>query len=128
MSYRDCLGCEKAGTKPKRGKGIRLVFDPQITMPGPPTIEGHRLSAEFMARRVRVCGITEEMDDYQLTREELLVVCWWAGEFGSRRLRKCWGGWAQIAHQHLWHGCINIPDPPMETVSASASTGKETGE
>lgn len=27
MSYRDCAACKEAGTEPKEGKGIRVVFD-----------------------------------------------------------------------------------------------------
>ncbi len=121
MTYRDCLACEKDGTKPKRGKGIRLVFDPMMTMPGPPTIEGHRLGAELVADLVRDLGFKDTMAGWHLTREELLVACWWAGDYGPRRYRKAWGKWAQAARQHLWYGCINITDPPAVTA------GKGTG-
>lgn len=117
MSYRDCLACERMNTKPKRGKGTLVVFDPRMTMPGPPTIEGHRLGAEFMAARVWKFGVASEMDDYMLRREELLVTCWWAGQFGPRKWRKRWGDWATIAGWHLWYGCIQVEDPPMEDAS-----------
>ena len=114
MSYRDCLACEDANTKPKRGKGVEIVFDPRITLPGPPTIGGYRNSAELAADRVRAFGIKSVMRDYQLTREGVLTACWWAGEYGPRRFRKAWGDWARIAAHHLWYGCINITDPPTE--------------
>ncbi len=114
MSYRDCLGCEKAGTKPKRGKGITVVFDPRMMMPGPPTIEGHRLGAESMAAWVWKFGIASGMSDYELSREELLVACWWAGRFGPRKWRKRWEQWAMVLGQHLWYGCIQTADPPTE--------------
>lgn len=112
MSYKDCLACKEAGTKPKRGVGKRLVIDPRITMSGPPTIEGHRLGAEFMARRVYALGLQEQMEDYALTREELLVACWWAGTYGPRTMKKALGEWAARAGHHLWYGCIQIPESP----------------
>ena len=113
MSYRDCLACNEAGTKPKRGVGIRVVHDPAVRS-GAPTIENHGLEAEFMARRVLKFGVASEMEDYELTREEVLVACWWAGAYGSRRLRKALGEWARIAGWHLWYRCISIPDPPRK--------------
>ena len=114
MSWKDCFPCHKVGTRPKRGKGTNIVFNPQIQMPGTPTIEGHRLAADFMAARVWKFGIDSEMDDYQLRREELLVACWWAGAFGPRKFKKRWGEWAEVAGMHLWYGCVQISDPPTE--------------
>ena len=116
MGYRDCFRCKEAGTKPKRAKGIRLVCDPRMTMPGPPTIENHRLGAEFMAEYVYALGIDYAAWAYELTREELIVACWWVGEYGDRRtiLVKALSEWADIAAGHLWYGCLNIPDPPCK--------------
>ena len=113
MSYRDCLACKETGTKPKKGRGLRLVFDPGMVMPGPPTLEGHRLGAEFMAGRVYVLGLKTQQDDYELSREHLLVACWWAGTYGPRSFKKVWKEWAELAGDHLWYGCIQIPDPPI---------------
>ena len=114
MSYRNCLACKEAGTKPKRGGSARLVFNPAITLPGPPTLEGDRLGAAFMATRVMHNGLAAEQHDYELTREQLLVVCWWAGLYApQRRLRKHFGEWAELAARHLWYQCIQIPDPPV---------------
>jgi len=117
MGYRDCFACEKVGGKPKRGKGTTIVFDPQIQMPGTPTLSGHRLTAELMAARVWIDGMAFAKDDYQLRREELLVACWWAGSFGPRKWKKRWGEWALNAGSHLWHNCIAISDPPTEDIS-----------
>ena len=114
MSYRDCLACKEAGTKPKRGQGITIVYDPGIQIPGTPTVQGHRISAEQVAGGAYRQGITEEMGDYDLTREEVLAACWWAGLFGPRRLRKVFEAWAVQAGHHLWYQCIQIPDPPRK--------------
>ena len=111
MSYRDCLACKETGTKPKRGAGIRVVHHPAVRF-GRPTIENHGLEAALLTRRVLKFGVASEMADYQLTREEVLVACWWSGTYGSRRLREALGEWAGTAGTHLWYRCISIPDPP----------------
>ena len=131
MGYRDCLACKEAGTKPKRGLNVRLVFDPRITMPGSPTLEGHGLGAEFMAKRVYALGLRDQIDDYELTREQLLVCCWWAGTYGPRSLKKAFGTWAKTAGWHLWHGCINVEDPPLresEKPGIPAALGASRGQ
>lgn len=52
-------------------------------------------------------------DEYSLTRHEVLVACWWIGEFGPWRWRRRWRQWAKAAHAQLWHGRYEtIPDPP----------------
>ena len=114
MSYLDCLACKQAGTDPVKGDHLCVVYDPAIQMPGSPTIQGQRLSANFMAARAYSLGIASQMEDYKLPREALLVACGGAGLYGPRRLRKVFGEWAQVAGRHLWYGCINIPDPPTK--------------
>ena len=111
MSYWECLACKQVGTEPERGVGIRVVNDPAVRS-GAPTIENHGLEAEFVTRRVLRFGVASEMEGYQLTREEVLVACWWSGTYGSRRLREALGEWAGTAGTHLWYRCISIPDPP----------------
>lgn len=110
-----CTACEMQGSKPKKAVGVRIVYDPAIQMPGSPTIEGHRLAAEMMARRVWLFGMKSELDNYKLEREELLVACWWMGIFGPRRkwVTGEWKSWATLAGSHLWSGCVAIPDPPQ---------------
>ena len=117
MPWVDCSACQRAGQSPIQGKGVRIVFDPGIQMPGPPTIEGHRLGAEFIADIVFAHGFKDAQDDYELTREELLLACWWAGLWGPRKWKTRWGEWAKAVNAHLWYGCINIPDPPTKDVT-----------
>ncbi len=110
----ECLKCKEDGLTPIEGEGVQLVFNPRMTMPGPPTIEGHRLGAEFLATYVYHQGIDGAIRDYELKREELLVACWWVGRGGPRRkITTIFREWASVAGAHLWHGCINIPDPPL---------------
>ena len=40
MSYRDCLACKEAGTKPKHGKGVVLTIDPRYQRHGLVHIKG----------------------------------------------------------------------------------------
>ena len=117
MSYLDCEACKEAGTQPKESKGHRLVIDPRIRLGGRPTIEGHRLCTEFMARRVYALGIEEGLWNYDVDREHLLLCCWWAGSRynpGRTKLKRAWSEWSSMAGTHLWYGCIQIPDPPRK--------------
>lgn len=108
-----CLPCKSAGRRPIYGSGeVEIVFNPRMVMPGPPTISNHRLGAEFMAERFYALGMESEREDYMLTREEVLVACWWAGTYGPHKFRKVWGEWAKIAGHHLWYSCIRIDYPP----------------
>lgn len=113
MSYKDCAACFDARTKPTEMEPARIVFDPRIQMPGTPTIEGHRLGAEWVAGYIWAWGWDETQRAYpQLTDDMMFAVCWWAGRFGPRPFRKRWGEWAKVADGHLWYGCGSIPRPP----------------
>ena len=126
MSYQDCLACKQAGTKPRRGKRTRLIcdppvqrqtrliFDPTVQRNGTPTIEGHSLGAGFVADLVVARGGLDVMEDYEMTREQVLVACWWAGRFGTRRAKGRFGEWAKAAGGHLWHSCFQTGEPPRE--------------
>ena len=115
MSYQDCLSCKDAQATPAPAKGVCIVYDPAIQMPGTPTIQDRRIAAVSMAEAVMVepHGVADVMRGWRLSREEVLVACWWAGRFGPRRFR-VWRQWAEDAGSHLWYRCINIPDPPPQ--------------
>lgn len=54
-------------------------------------------------------------DSRDLTRAEVLVACWFLGEYGSPEWRARWGEWARqvgyrLAAQDAAYG--GIPDPP----------------
>lgn len=107
-----CLSCEKAGRRSKRGENVRIVFDPAIQMPGTPTIDGHRLAAEMIARAMYELGGEEVKHNWQVTHEEIVAACWWAAHWGPRRFKKAWKEWGIEAGGHLWYRCINVPLPP----------------
>ena len=108
-----CTPCEQAGQKAKRGKSVCVVFNPGIQMPGTPTVGESRLSAAWLVGYVYAWGMKYTLGSYpSITREHVLVACWWAGRFGPRKWRKVMGEWAGMADAHLWHDCVRIPDPP----------------
>ena len=114
----DCLYCKELRQRPIYGTSKASVeYHPGIQLPGTPTIKGHRLGAAAMSRCVLANGFDDTLEDFILTREELLVACWWAGLWGPRKFRKLWGKWAELAGNHLWHSCINIPNPPGEAAT-----------
>ena len=94
---------------------LRIIYDPAIQITGTPTIEGHSLPAEHMASHFFELGEEEAQDDYGLTREELIVACWWAAHWGPRKFRKAWKEWGERAGSHLRYGCINVPLPPTKS-------------
>ena len=108
----DCLACKSSGTRPKRGERVRIVFDPGIQMPGSPTIEHHRLSAEAIASLMYSYGWGEVEVAYGLTHEEVVAACWWAAHWGPRKFKLAWKEWGALARWHLWYGCVTVPLPP----------------
>ena len=120
----ECLSCRQAGRRPKRGEGVRIVYDPGIQMPGTPTIGGHRIAAEQMAAYLYEYGI-EEANDWDLTHEELITACWWAAKWGPRRYKLAWKEWGEMANLHLWYGCINVPLPPTRAEIKRDAVKKE---
>lgn len=128
MTTRDCGACRREGQEPTWplprmtspqamyvGTMPRVVYDPcRSALLDPPILEGHRLGAAFVADLAWHLGIDDLMDDYELRREEVLVCCWWAGRWGTRKWRGVYGAWAMSAHEHLWHGCVNVADPPRK--------------
>ena len=115
MSYQDCLACREAGTTPRKGRGLVLTINPAYLRHGTPT-NRHGLSAEWLALMVWQWGIGNEELRHgwpHFTREEQLLACWWAGQYGPRKWRQRFREWSDLAGGHLWHGCISIPDPPV---------------
>lgn len=110
-----CLRCREARQRPKYVELPLLVFDPQRVMAGPmPLIANHRLSADMIcAYAYGYGGIgNSEVEAYDVTAAEQIMACWWAGLYGSRKWKKRLGTWAEVAGQHLWYGCVNVPPLP----------------
>lgn len=74
---------------------------------GQPCIGGTRLPAEQFAQIWWSSGYTlEEMLAAwpTLTREGLIVACWFCVDRWPRTWRKRWGEWARSVEAALWHG------------------------
>lgn len=92
----------------------RIVYDPAVSMPGQPTLEDHRMGAQFIAELAWHQGLQYISENYpQLTRWDVLVCCWWVGRFDRRKVwRQRFHEWAEEAFGHLWYCCDGAGDPP----------------
>lgn len=105
--------CHGGCTEPEFVEQLPAVrYWPPISWPSQPTIEGHSLSAEFLAERSLVDGFTFVCENYEATKADLMVCLWWAGTYGRKKNRQRWGAWSAEAWKHLWSSCVNIPLPP----------------
>ena len=122
MSTRPHLRClyHDDGSRPKPFTITPVVFDPTCQMPGSPTLMGHRMGAENLARLAMARGVpyvhSHEMYPH-LTRDEVVMACWWAGLWGPKKLRQYFGEWANEAGNHLWYRCGGFADPPVAGVA-----------
>ena len=113
----------------------RIEVSPQMKG-GTPVINGHRLGAVDMAERYWYLGEhvqSEILDAFELTRAELLTCCWYAAEYGPRRLQKAWKAWLAETWArtgldkdtdvtHGWWGDLSdIPYPPTKRQHAAAT-------
>jgi uncharacterized protein (DUF433 family) len=117
MGANDCVACRYAGTKPTPGANVQVAFNPAVTMPGTPTIDGHRMGVRTLAVIAWERGVPAAHGPAfypHLTREEVVVACWWMGLYGPRTWRRRWGAWALNAGWHLWSRCLTFPDPPRK--------------
>lgn len=101
-----------------------VSIDPGIKG-GQPCIAGTRLTAEWLADHVwrgRTCEDMQGDWDY-LTREDMLVACWYVATYGPRSWRKRWSRWAEDAHPFLWDSTRQAACPWPPTIQdARAAT------
>lgn len=97
---------------------------------GQPTINGTRLPVDAVAGMVWAEGVDVAVEEYDLTRADVLVACWYAGRYGLPGQRealfpvrlwpKRWGAWAAEVGPCLWAvtrvDYDAIPDPPTNRV------------
>lgn len=89
---------------------------------GTPTINGTRLSIDVLCWSVwHGYSVDRVAEDYDCTREDVLVACWFAGRYGepsaslaeAGRWRKRWGTWADEMGGLMWcHRYDEVTDPP----------------
>lgn len=88
---------------------------------GQPHIRG--ISAENIAGMV-VAGESVEtvMDEYGLSRAEVLIACWFMGEHGSKKWRQRWRSWASDNYGRLsQHRYDEVEDPPCDAEIAEVA-------
>lgn len=95
---------------------------PQVTVSpahrfGQPSMKG--ISTEMLADMYWAHGEVELLDDYELTRHELLVALWFEATQGQPRFRKRWKTWAVKAGDALWKATTIDP----ETVTLPPTSG-----
>lgn len=89
-----------------------IHIDPGIRG-GRPAIAG--VSCEAYAERVHAGESLDEVaDDYGVTREQVLLACWWIATMERQpRWAKAWENWGGQAHLSLWRGMYDgIEGPP----------------
>lgn len=96
-----------------------VVFDPGIRF-GWPQVVG--IPVESIGGMVWAGeNVDTTADEYDLTRDQVLVACWWLGIHGAKKWRRRWKVWAQTAHDHMWHGrWEKVTDPPTENEASLA--------
>lgn len=98
---------------PAEPRRPHVSVDPQMRS-GRPCVNGTRIPAEALAGYVAAgddVGFVAEQ--YNLTREAVLVACWYQATYGKGRWRKRWGEWAEDSHSAMWHGLwADVDDPP----------------
>jgi uncharacterized protein (DUF433 family) len=88
---------------------------------GEPCIGGHRMPTRQVADGILAgFGEREYTNGYDLTRNEVLVACWFEARHGrSRRLRKAWRKWLAKYDGELWSSepakWDAVPMPPAES-------------
>lgn len=98
---------------------------------GEPCVGGTRIPVNMVINIVWKRGLDVAYECWpDLTRQEILGACWYAGAGNVVRLhgkggkyvayrgpwRKRWGAWAAEVHQAMWSGrWDDVPDPPGAT-------------
>ncbi len=99
---------------------------------GDPHLTGHRLGVWMVCGNVWHESVQFAMETYELTREEVLTACWFAGMYGTdslhrtrrpfgwrttldRKWSRRWRAWAISQHSAMWHGnWDDVTDPPSK--------------
>lgn len=97
-----------------------IVIDPAQRF-GQPNVGG--VSVDAVVGMVWAEGADAAADEYGLRREDVLVACWYAGQYGlpgrnftaTRTWRERLGGWAESVTHTLWRCQYDaVPDPPSQ--------------
>lgn len=108
---------------------------------GQPCVNGTRLPVDAVAGMVWAEGVDVAADQYDLTRADVLVACWYAGTYGLpgrreslfpvRQWPKRWGAWADSVAGALWKvtevDYDAVPDPPRAALPEVPERGVPDG-
>lgn len=88
-----------------------IHIDPGVQF-GHPMINGS--PCEVLAGTVSAGDPVELVaDEFNATRADVLISCWWLGMAGPPEWQHAWGSWAQAAHSMIAAGRYDeVPDPP----------------
>lgn len=87
-----------------------VTTDPSVRF-GRPHIRGR--SPVFLAGTHWVGD--DACDEYDVTRPELLIACWWLGWYGPKKWRRRWKAWADQWHEALAREEYDaVPDAPRK--------------
>ena len=100
-----------------------IGIDPAMCS-GQPTVNHTRLSVDAVTGMVWAGESVDQVaDEYDITRADVLVACWYAGTYGlpgerrkvlaaTRWWRERWGKWAEQVSGALWKSQYDaVPDP-----------------
>lgn len=92
-----------------------VVADPRIRF-GRPRV-GHTATEDVAGMIWAGEPVDVVCDEYELTRHQVLLACWFEATYGPPRRRRAWREWADQAHRTLggWTKPFDldaIPDPP----------------
>lgn len=93
-----------------------VSIDPAMRF-GRPCLNHTRIPVEVVADHFlagdpidRICA------DYQLSRGDILIACWYLGQYGDVEYRDRWSAWSSHVAETLWHSTVDytqVPDPPF---------------
>lgn len=89
---------------------------------GEPCIEGHRIPTRMVAEHVYYGTGDSAEFTWDITRDEVMVACWFEAKYGSRKLRRHWAEWLDAHAGLFWHSrdWDQIPYPPSVAAAVPA--------
>lgn len=111
-------------TSPRSAPDVEafISIDPRRRS-GEPCVNVTRIPAEILAGFIAAgdpvdfIAASYSGESFTLPREAVLVACWYQATYGTKRWRKRWGAWAEVAHAAMWNGrWADVEDPPRWTL------------
>ena len=102
-------------SRAKIGKYPHVAFAPYMRF-GSPTINNTQTAVETIIKRWWCATETLELmlEDFSITRGDLLVACWYMGIYGTGVWKRRWGQWAKDNSADLWHSRFDTIELPPQ--------------